>query len=205
MLRWPGLLRDTRVSRRQANLKHPNIVRVQDILDADSSLAIFMEYVDGPSLEQVISSERSGPWSVYEAMGVMDPVLKGMSYAHERQVVHRDLRPGNILFDRYIGESALGTVQIADFGLAKILSSEAGLTKTGAKMGTVPHGARTIRRQTGDRRANRRVRSCDGSLAAASRSTACGSRRHAFCSAPLLGGGVTAADLKRQQRRTKAV
>ena len=125
----------------QANLKHPNIVQVTDMVIDEDTLAIIMELVDGPSLEDVLVNERSTPWSFPDVMAVMDPVFEGVAYAHARSVIHRDLKPANILLDRSHAASGLGVPKVADFGLAKILSSEVGMTRTGARMGTAPYMA----------------------------------------------------------------
>lgn len=125
----------------QANLSHANIVNVSDFITEGSLLAIVMELVDGPSLEQVLADEQQGPWTIEQTMAVMKPVLDALAYAHARGVVHRDIKPGNVLLDRPPGVKGLGKPKVSDFGLAKILSSEVGMTKTGARMGTVPYMA----------------------------------------------------------------
>ena len=125
----------------QANLKHPNIVHVTDMVMHEDVLGIVMDLVEGPSLEEVLEHERTGPWSLDEAMALMEPTLEGVAYAHEQGVVHRDLKPGNILLDRTFGDADLGMPKVADFGIAKILSSEVAMTRTGARMGTVPYMA----------------------------------------------------------------
>ena len=125
----------------QANLKHPSIVNVTDMVVGEENLAIVMELVDGPSLEQVLAEERSGPWTLEQTMVVMKPVLDAVAHAHARGVVHRDIKPGNVLLDRSAGVKGVGTPKVSDFGLAKILSSEVAMTKTGARMGTVPYMA----------------------------------------------------------------
>ena len=125
----------------QANLTHPNIVNVFDFITHRSLLAIVMELVAGPSLEQVLADERSQAWTLEQTMAVMKPVLDAVAYAHARGVVHRDIKPGNVLLDRSLDAQGLGTPKVSDFGLAKILSSEVAMTKTGARMGTVPYMA----------------------------------------------------------------
>ena len=124
----------------QANLKHPNIVLVTDLVINEELLAIVMELVEGPSLEEVLA-ERPEVWSFKQVVGLMEPVLDAVAHAHERGVVHRDLKPGNVLLDRSRGRTKLGVPKVSDFGLAKILSSEMAMTRTGARMGSVPYMA----------------------------------------------------------------
>lgn len=122
----------------QANLKHDNIVPVSDLVLEDGSLAIVMELIEGPALEEVLASERPGQWPFEDAMRIVVPVLDAMAHAHSRGVVHRDLKPGNLLLDRSTSTNWPGVVKVTDFGIAKILASEVGMTKTGARMGTLP-------------------------------------------------------------------
>ena len=124
----------------QAQLKdHPNIVAVTDFLDEPSELGFVMDLIEGPALAQVIESDRSGPWTVADAMKVLEPVMEALAYAHSRHVVHRDIKPANVMLDRSIG--GIGIPKVTDFGLAKILASEGGMTRTGAMMGTLPYMA----------------------------------------------------------------
>ena len=119
----------------QAELRHPNIARVLDFVDEGKSLAIVLELIDGPSLDKRLL-ERDGPWPLDAVRAVMEPVLQVMAHAHERGVVHRDIKPANILLGPGPGP---GRPVITDFGLARILATESGLTRTGAVMGTFPY------------------------------------------------------------------
>ena len=126
----------------QSELEHPNIVRVTDFIAERGQLAMIMDLIRGPSLEEALASERPGAWTIEQSMSVMKPVLDAVAYAHARGVVHRDLKPSNILLDRRDDPAAWpGVAKVADFGLAKIMASEAGMTRTGAKMGSVPYMA----------------------------------------------------------------
>jgi serine/threonine protein kinase len=122
----------------QAQLEHPNIVRVSDMVVEDRNLALVMELIEGPSLETVLTEQKPGPWALDEALALFKPILEAFAYAHERGVVHRDVKPGNILLAP--GED-LGIPKVTDFGLAKILSDTSPMTKTGSKMGTMPYMA----------------------------------------------------------------
>ena len=117
----------------QANLKHPSIVRAMDVVEQGETLTIVMDWVDGPSLEEHIG-EQGGRLPLHRLWQVMGPVMDAIQFAHERGVVHRDLKPGNILLERVRG---IETPKVLDFGIAKILATEgAGLTRPGAVMGT---------------------------------------------------------------------
>jgi len=145
----PQFSHDERVVRRfeqeayiQYELRHPNIVRVENIVQVEGMLAIIMDLVDGPSLDQVINEERPGPWLLSETMRVMGPVLEAMAYAHARKVVHRDLKPANVLLERGRGAGWPGTPRIGDFGIAKIQAeSGTGHTRVNSTMGSPPYTA----------------------------------------------------------------
>jgi len=125
----------------QAQLQWPGIVSIQDFIQQDDLLAMVMEFVDGPTLDQVLGVERPGPWEPNEVIRVMTPILAAMAYAHRRRVVHRDLKPANVMLDRAGGPPWPGIAKITDFGLAKLLEAETGMTVLGSRMGTIPYMA----------------------------------------------------------------
>ncbi len=101
-----------REARAAARLDHPNLVRAHDIdRDADHHFLV-LEYVDGVSLYEVV--RRHGPLSVTLACHYVRQAALGLQHAHEAGLVHRDVKPGNLLLDRQ------GTVKVADLGLARI-------------------------------------------------------------------------------------
>ena len=124
------------------SLNHPNIVRIHDIgLNPRGFTYITMEYIDGYSLreqlnfraESMASATSTGISrvnSMEEAIDTMIQVLKGISYAHEQGIVHRDMKPDNVMISRQ------GDVKIADFGTARILGEENRITQTGQLIGT---------------------------------------------------------------------
>ncbi len=111
----------------QAQLSHPNIATVYSFNRIDNEFVMVIEYVEGQSLKEIIQRQKVLP--VAYAIDIIKKVLSGLSYAHEKQVIHRDVKPANILV------GANGTVKLLDFGIAKIFGTE-GLTKTGALIGT---------------------------------------------------------------------
>ncbi len=116
----------------QANLVHPNIVRVTDTINEGGVTAIVMEYVDGPSLDQYLR-RLDRLLSEAEACQIICAVLDAMGLAHDEGVVHRDLKPANIMMARVGGGMQ---PRVTDFGIAKLLSSQ-GRTATGTTMGTL--------------------------------------------------------------------
>lgn len=99
-------------ARSLAALNHPHIVGVHDFGEAGGYFYLLMEYVDGVNLRQLIESRRLTP---DEALGIITPVCDALQAAHERGIVHRDVKPENLLIDRN------GTVKIADFGIARMM------------------------------------------------------------------------------------
>jgi len=111
-------------------LSHPAIVTVHDIgQDQESGVSfISMEYVEGPNLKEVITQGKDIPFP--ELAEIMAQVAEALDYAHSKGIVHRDVKPANII---WCGEAR---AKITDFGIAKIASSVANLTTTGQFLGT---------------------------------------------------------------------
>jgi WD40 repeat protein len=110
-----------------ANLDHPGIVPIYEVGQHEGQHYFSMGYVEGRSLAQRLAD---GPLPSREAAALMVKVAQAIEYAHSRGVIHRDLKPGNILLDRN------GHPRVTDFGLAKKLQSDSGLTGSGQIMGT---------------------------------------------------------------------
>jgi ribosomal protein L7/L12/predicted Ser/Thr protein kinase len=122
--------RFAREARTLAKLNHPHIVTVYDSGQAEGLYYILMEYVDGVNLRQAL---RAGRLSPREALAIVPQICEALQYAHDQGIVHRDVKPENILL------TADGRVKIADFGLAKIMARDTGaalLTGMGEVMGT---------------------------------------------------------------------
>ncbi|MDH4118561.1 MAG: protein kinase, partial [Acidimicrobiia bacterium] len=114
-----------------ANLTHPNIVGIYDWGQLDSTYFIVMELVEGRSLRDVLKSE--GALLPRRAVEIAAEVAAALSVAHRSGLVHRDIKPGNILL------SADGTVKVTDFGIARAWDDSQELTRTGAVMGTATY------------------------------------------------------------------
>jgi hypothetical protein len=129
-----------------ARLSHPNIVTVYDLAEADGRRVIVMEFLDGVELRQVIAERR--PLGLDEKLGIMIQLCDGLAYAHRHGVVHRDIKPGNIFLLRN------GNAKILDFGVARIVAADAGLTRTGLIMGTLRYIAPEQARGRADHRSD---------------------------------------------------
>lgn len=117
----------------QASLHHPNIVAVTDVLVVEGQPGLLMELVDGPTLEEWLWSNRP---TLEQAEALFRGVVAGVGRAHRAGLVHRDLKPGNILLDLADG---MVIPKVTDFGLAKILADEDGghsQTRSGVTLGT---------------------------------------------------------------------
>ena len=122
-----------------ATLSHPNVVSIVDKGKAENTYYLVMEYVDGPSLREVM---RSPLLDLPGALRIIMEIARAIDYAHTRGVVHRDLKPENILFD----EQAGGIAKVTDFGLATFfddskLTSRFNVTETHVSMGTLSYMA----------------------------------------------------------------
>ena len=135
LMRDPSLVeRFRREARAAARLRHPSIVRIHEISDAEGMLAIVMELLPGPSLAKII--EREAPLPVKRAVELLRPLAEALDYAHAQGLVHRDVKPSNALLDEQ------GRPVLTDFGLVKA-AEESGsstvsltLSQTGMTLGT---------------------------------------------------------------------
>jgi tRNA A-37 threonylcarbamoyl transferase component Bud32 len=110
-----------------AALRHPNVITIYDIGTASNFVYISMEYVSGGDLKQRLAD---GPLAPDQALDILDQVARGLCAAHAEGIVHRDVKPGNVLF------RSDGTPLLSDFGIAKSLVRDADLTATGVFLGS---------------------------------------------------------------------
>jgi WD40 repeat protein len=127
-----------------ARLKHPNIVQIYHVGDADGLPYFELEYVEAGSLDKRLDGT---PWTARRAAELVEVLARGVAEAHRQGIVHRDLKPGNVLM------AADGTPKITDFGLAKALNTDIALTATDLIMGSpsymAPEQAEGKARQVG--------------------------------------------------------
>ena len=122
------LARFRREADASASLDHPNILPIYEVSESEDGLPFFsMKFATGGSLQHAASSLRNEPRKCVELMA---KVARAVEYAHGRAVLHRDLKPGNILLDDR------GEPMVSDFGLAKWLNTEEDLTKSLTTFGT---------------------------------------------------------------------
>jgi WD40 repeat protein/tRNA A-37 threonylcarbamoyl transferase component Bud32 len=110
-----------------AQLDHPGIVPIYEVGHDEGQYFFSMGFVDGQSLSKKVAE---GPLPAREAAGIVRDVADAVHYAHDKGVIHRDLKPGNILLDK------AGKARVTDFGLAKLIESSSELTGTGQILGT---------------------------------------------------------------------
>jgi eukaryotic-like serine/threonine-protein kinase len=114
-----------------ASLEHPNIAALRTAFTADDQFVMIMEYVEGTTLAERL--ER-GPFSTADAQNYTGQVLAALSYAHGKHVIHRDIKPGNMML------TPQGVVKLMDFGLARS-ADEVGLTITGTTLGSLDYAS----------------------------------------------------------------
>jgi eukaryotic-like serine/threonine-protein kinase len=124
------LIRFKREAQAAASLSHPNIVGVYDTGTEDGTHFIVMEYVDGRTLKEVIRAE--GPLYPERAAEICADVCLALSAAHARGLIHRDIKPGNVML------TPEGKVKVMDFGIARATTSET-ITQTAAVVGTAQY------------------------------------------------------------------
>jgi len=122
--------RFVREARTAAAIKHPNVVTVYDAGEADALLYIAMQFVDGTDLASLLS-ER-GALEPDEALGIVGQVAEALDAAHAVGVVHRDVKPGNVLLGS-------GHAYLTDFGLTRLMTAKTALTQDGQVVGTIDY------------------------------------------------------------------
>ncbi len=137
-------LRETRMA---ASFSHPNIVPVYAVEESDDFLAYVMGYIEGESVAERV--RRAGPLSVREVVRLLQDVGYALAYAHGRGIVHRDIKPDNIMIER-----ATSRALVMDFGVSRTIAAPedgatAGLTRVGEVVGTAEY--MSPEQATGDR------------------------------------------------------
>ncbi len=127
-----------RESELAASLDEPNVLPVYDAGEHDGNLFIAMRYVAGTDLRGLIDES---PLALEDALTVVDGVARALDAAHSRGLVHRDIKPGNILVVRSDGPRHIEHVYLSDFGLTKRSASRSGVTGTGVFVGTLEYAA----------------------------------------------------------------
>jgi tetratricopeptide (TPR) repeat protein/tRNA A-37 threonylcarbamoyl transferase component Bud32 len=127
---YAGMLERTRFQREAeavAGLQHPNIVQIHEVNDLDGRMYFTMEYVEGGTLAEKLNGT---PQPGRQAAALVATLARGVEAAHQGGIIHRDLKPSNILL------TSDGIPKISDFGLARRLNADSGLTWTGTALGT---------------------------------------------------------------------
>ncbi|WP_157260619.1 serine/threonine-protein kinase [Patulibacter minatonensis] len=143
--------RFAREARLAARLDHPNVVTVYDAGESDDRPWIAMEYVDGADLRTRIG-DHGGPLPPAEAVAVIEQVAAGLDHAHELGVLHRDVKPANVLLAQRGGRTV---ALLGDFGLTKEIDASNDLTVSGMVVGSIDYLApESIEQQDTDARAD---------------------------------------------------
>ena len=121
------LKRFRREAEAAASLEHPCIVPIHEVGERDGSCYFSMKFVEGGQLDEVIGRQ---PLPIVRAVELMAKVSRAVQYAHEHGIVHRDIKPGNILLDQK------GEPHLTDFGLARLVETESNVTRTKEVLGT---------------------------------------------------------------------
>jgi tetratricopeptide (TPR) repeat protein len=124
-------------ARNTARLRHPNIVRLLDFGEHHGSLFLAMELVDGPNLQDYL--QQHGPMPVSTALSILTQIGQALDYAHKHQIIHRDIKPGNVLL---MQQDDAFVAKLADLGVARCLEdAQFRLTSDGHTVGTIDYMA----------------------------------------------------------------
>src|SRR5262245_42665990 len=121
------LKRFRREAEAAASLQHPRIVPIYEVGEREGSCYFSMQFVEGGQLDEVVKRE---PMSIRRAVELIAKLARTVHYAHEHSILHRDIKPGNILLD------SKGEPHLTDFGLARLVESESTVTRTLEVLGT---------------------------------------------------------------------
>jgi WD40 repeat protein len=116
-----------------ARLDHPNIVPVYEVGEHDGQPYLAVRYVEGGPLSRHLDRFRDDPRA---AAALVATLARAVHHAHQRGVLHRDLKPGNVLLEWRAGDAGPPVPHVADFGLARLLDQDSGMTRTGELVGT---------------------------------------------------------------------
>ena len=125
-----AIARFRREAQAAGRLTHPNIVSVFDYGETNELAYIVMEFVNGPSLKEVMG--KNDRFALPDVVKIMQDVLAGLEHSHEQGVVHRDIKPANLMLTST--DRSRARIKISDFGIARIESSS--MTQAGVMMGT---------------------------------------------------------------------
>src|SRR5262245_50721349 len=114
-----------------SRVTHKNVVRIHDLGETGDLRFISMSFIEGESLRSLL--DREGPLTPERGLAIVRPMALALQAAHEAGVVHRDLKPHNVLIDRE------GQPYVGDFGISRSMESEGTMTETGAILGTVDY------------------------------------------------------------------
>src|SRR5580693_1956891 len=126
-------------SRIAASLNHPNVIPIYDMGSQDDLLYIAMRYVSGTDMRQMI--KKRGRILPASALFLVGQAARALDAAHRKGLVHRDVKPGNLLIERGSDDADPDHVYLADFGITKHAMSRSGLTSTGQFLGTIDYVA----------------------------------------------------------------